>query len=498
MVHFQVIQNLSDKLGVRYVELNFVICQCLALLCSYIFRWFFKPTKVSATTRHAVQLVVGFLLAILAFNMGLFHVLIDATVCYIMMLTIDPHLAQYYVFAFSMSYMSAVHIYHQSLELGVYNLDYIGPLMILTMKLSSLSWSIHDGCARDEDKLTDQQKKMIVRKVPNPLEFYSFIFNVPGLLVGPVCYFTHYTEFIDGTNFMHSVKNEKGEEVMVYKEPSSVRAVTGKLLFTVMSALVLMLVVPRFPIWGNVDDDFINNGSFLYKIGFLMVSIEVAKSKYFFAWVWADAINNAAGIGFNGYDKHGKPKWDGVTNIRIWNFETATSLKVLVDNWNVTGSTWLRHVCYDRVPFQKQLITFVLSAVWHGFYMGYFITFLSASLFVTAAKKVRINLRHHFQSSVGLSRFYDVLTWACTHLCLAYFIAPFTFLRWDPCIKYFNSLYWFLHILAIAALFLPGRRRTKPPSEETSKRPEVLNHNLPPHISESFNGSLQFEDKKER
>ena len=58
--------------------------------------------------------------------------------------------------------------------------------------------------------------------MPNPLEFYSFIFNVPGLLVGPVCYFSYYIEFIDGTNFMHSVKNDKGEEVMVYKEPSSV------------------------------------------------------------------------------------------------------------------------------------------------------------------------------------------------------------------------------------------------------------------------------------
>ena len=58
--------------------------------------------------------------------------------------------------------------------------------------------------------------------MPGPLEFYSFIFNVPGLLVGPVSFFPQYIEFIDGTNFMHSVKNEKGEEVMVYKEPSSV------------------------------------------------------------------------------------------------------------------------------------------------------------------------------------------------------------------------------------------------------------------------------------
>ena len=42
------------------------------------------------------------------------------------MLALSPRYAQYYVFAFSMTYMSAVHLYQQSLELGVYNLDYIG------------------------------------------------------------------------------------------------------------------------------------------------------------------------------------------------------------------------------------------------------------------------------------------------------------------------------------------------------------------------------------
>jgi hypothetical protein len=41
------------------------------------------------------------------------------------------------------------------------------------------------------------------------------------------------------------------------------------------------------------------------------------------AWVLADVVNNASGMGFNGYDEFGKAKWDLVTNVRIWEEEVG-------------------------------------------------------------------------------------------------------------------------------------------------------------------------------
>lgn len=35
----------------------------------------------------------------------------------------------------------------------------------------------------------------------------------------------------------------------------------------------------------------------------------------------AEAVNNASGLGFNGYDKFGNPKWDLSTNINIIQLE---------------------------------------------------------------------------------------------------------------------------------------------------------------------------------
>lgn len=35
----------------------------------------------------------------------------------------------------------------------------------------------------------------------------------------------------------------------------------------------------------------------------------------------ADAINNAAGFGFSGYDVDGSPQWDMISNLRIMDIE---------------------------------------------------------------------------------------------------------------------------------------------------------------------------------
>ena len=57
--------------------------------------------------------------------------------------------------------------------------------------------------------------------------------------------------------------------------------------------------------------------------------------RYYFAFILSDAVNNAAGLGFNGYDKTGVASWNLLTNIQPFKLETATSLKVVLDAWNM-------------------------------------------------------------------------------------------------------------------------------------------------------------------
>ncbi|XP_038051425.1 lysophospholipid acyltransferase 2-like [Patiria miniata] len=457
----------SNLLGVRAAEVNFLICQFTAFFYSYLFRWFLNPRKVSPTTRHISQILLGVLLACISFGWGILHILVGAGVSFLMILTFDPKVVQYYVFVFSMLHLSYVHLYMQVRNAGVGNLDYIGPMMILTVKTSALAFGIHDGLTKDESKLNSLQRELVVRRYPGFLEYWSYIFCPQGLLVGPVCYFSSYMDFIRGKNFTRTVKDENGVERIVYEEPSSVRAVTIKSLFALFCGIVLVMLVPKVPIWGNMSDEVLNSPSVLYRLGYLLVSVEVAKSKYFFGWMWADAISNAAGLGFVGYDKKGRADWSGLQNVDVIGFQTATSLKSLIDSWNIRCTMWLKYVCYDRVPFQKRLLTFILSAFWHGFYPGYFATFISGSLLVSAAAKVRYAMRPYFLSSPQMKLFYDVLTWSCTYFSLAYIITPFTYLRLEPTLQFFNSYYWFLHILSVLVLL------TFPSRSSSSGKPKI-------------------------
>ena len=46
----------------------------------------------------------------------------------------------------------------------------------------------------------------LFRKVPNLLEYYSYLFNFQGVLCGPFFHYSDYVEFVEGKNFMVNTK----------------------------------------------------------------------------------------------------------------------------------------------------------------------------------------------------------------------------------------------------------------------------------------------------
>jgi lysophospholipid acyltransferase 1/2 len=63
-------------------------------------------------------------------------------------------------------------------------------------------------------------------------------------------------------------------------------------------------------------------------------------------------------------------------------------MKVVFDNWNIQTQVWLRRICYDRLPTFKTMGVFVLSAFWHGFYPGYYFSFVTGGFAVYAGRGV--------------------------------------------------------------------------------------------------------------
>ena len=60
---------------------------------------------------------------------------------------------------------------------------------------------------------------------------------------------------------------------------------------------------------------------------------------------------NLSGFGFEGYDQEtGKGKWNKVTNVYPSKTECSSSLKLLIDNWNVGTALWLRRFVIPLSP----------------------------------------------------------------------------------------------------------------------------------------------------
>ena len=58
------------------------------------------------------------------------------------------------------------------------------------------------------------------RRLPNPLVYLSYIFYFQGILVGPLCFYSDYIDFIEGSNFQvkqvgPTVVEANGEMVIV-------------------------------------------------------------------------------------------------------------------------------------------------------------------------------------------------------------------------------------------------------------------------------------------
>lgn len=77
----------------------------------------------------------------------------------------------------------------------------------------------------------------------------------------------------------------------------------------------------------------------------------------------------------------------------MYNFvQFGVNFRATIDAWNKGTNLWLRYVMYERAsPKYNTVMTYTLSAFWHGFYPGYYVTFLTGALFTNGARMVNLN-----------------------------------------------------------------------------------------------------------
>ncbi len=95
-----------------------------------------------------------------------------------------------------MAYLSFQHIYRMYVNFGGYDMDITTYSMILTAKLSALSFCYKDGGESEEKLLADQKDKK-VDKMPTVLELLSYVYFPCSAICGPFFEFADYKLYIE-------------------------------------------------------------------------------------------------------------------------------------------------------------------------------------------------------------------------------------------------------------------------------------------------------------
>uniref|UniRef100_A0A8C4PX26 Membrane bound O-acyltransferase domain containing 1 n=1 Tax=Eptatretus burgeri TaxID=7764 RepID=A0A8C4PX26_EPTBU len=449
---------LSGMSGLPLDQVNFVACQFLAFIAACLLRLYWHPSQTSPWVRHVIAASLGTFLIIFCFGWYATHCFVQVLLCYAVLTFASVGNIHKFIFVLSMGYLMLIQVSRiYVFGYGLFSTDFSGPLMLMTQKVTSLAFQIHDGLAKEEADLTVDQQRFAMRARPSFLEFLSYTLNFMSILAGPCTCYKDYIAFIEGRNFWIKETKFDGKCLPGRIEPSPLPVVWKKLLIVASCSVLFVTLSKTFPAARNADAEFIASASLSTRLCYLLVSVQAVRPKYYFAWTLADAINNAAGFGFNGYDENGRSRWDLISNLNIWKIETATDIKSIVNNWNIQTSLWLKRVCYTRVPVYPTAATFALSAAWHGVYPGYYMTFSCGVLFIHASRRARHFFRqlHLGWTPPQLSRV--IVSWLVTQFTVAYVVLPFLLLAVEPSLRFYSSLNFFLHIMVVLTLLLLPR-----------------------------------------
>ncbi|CAH3150776.1 unnamed protein product [Pocillopora meandrina] len=451
----------AKALSTPVEQIQFVFCMLLCFPLGSVYRTTLHPKRVSANTRLAMTILWGLFLGWICLGSEMIILILVCALCYGFTVSVNPKKVHKVVIVVSLIWLSVGQIARMILYYGINRFDYSGRLMIMFQKVTYLAFSLHDGLGRREVELSKDQKEQRIQRIPSLLEYFGYMFHHSTLLAGPVCTFNDFMDFIEGRDIASATDQE------TKKEPSPTNAVVTKLASSLLCLVLFCILSKIFPFHLTADSSFIANSSFLWRMAFAFLAMFTTRFKYYFAWIIADAVNNACGLGFNGYDPSGRERWNKMTNVYPVDLEISTNFKDLLNNWNITTNLWLKRIVYQRVSHHRTYFTLAVSAIWHGFYPGYLLALLVSILLIVADRKrshVALRLfRHRSQDIPLINSLLQFLQWmACNPLCASYCLAAFVLLRFDLSMNFYRSTYFIGHILLIATLIICPSGKPRP------------------------------------
>ncbi|KIM25146.1 hypothetical protein M408DRAFT_10539 [Serendipita vermifera MAFF 305830] len=395
-------EHVAQMLGASKDQLKLIFC----LLIDYpLANLFIRLPKGYPILKHVMNLSISafYMFGFFELYWGSTQLITIALVTYFVAKFDRSKNMPWIVFGLVMGHMFINHVYRTMNKVTLDKFDITGPQMVLTLKLTSYAWNVWDG-RRPVEELDKGQATSRIVKIPSLLEFMGYAFYFPAVLVGHSSDLNTYLALTNGTLF----NKAKEEDAKRHVPRGRKRVAYMRGLLGLGFLIAYSFLSPIFTYQNVLKKEWYNHNLIvrLFMIQFIGF---IERTKYYGVWKLSEGACIVTGLGFSGYDAEGASTWDDIANVNIPWVEMAPNFKILLDSWNIRTNIWLRECIYKRITpkgkrpgFQSTILTFLTSAVWHGTYSGYYLTFALGGFVQTAARLARTNLRPLFLSQLEI------------------------------------------------------------------------------------------------
>jgi len=426
----------------------------IGIVYNKLFSYIANNTKIPESQQRLYRclyiiIITIYLMFVYLSWFGIVNILISIVFTYGLIKIFKPSLKlSIVILVCSIIHLLYCHI-HRQFE-TVEKFDFTSPFMCLVIKLGLYAWSCYDGTQKKDELFNEYQKKACIRKEPSFIEFLAYCLFFPGFFTGPAC---DYYEFEEILSRKYNEKEEKEGQF----EATRNKLIKG-LVYTVIYVLL-----------GDFTYEYLLSKeglskSFIYRVIYLTITSVGHRFKFYVAWTLSEASYNLIGIGYNGVSKDGKPLWNGIVNASI-KLELSENMNSMVNHWNIRTTLWLRHCIYDRINKYLGTTSSVIgiyavditSAIWHGTYPGYFLSFLSVASYNPTVKSFRKAISPFVHEKNGpfhqFKPIYDALGVIVTQCIMNFNFAPFILLTFNESNKLWKSFYYYV-IVIMAIVFI--------------------------------------------
>ena len=354
-----------------------------------------------------------------------------------------------------------------------------GTLMTMAAKVSMFGYHMHDGLQmRNGIKILSalphidsQRKGTAIMKLPTYMEYMAYMFDFMGGLVGPLFTFREYFDFI----------NRQGDFIKI--DTVSLRRQVLKAMTRSFAILGFYMYLDSTGIFtktaliSNFESVF-QSLPFHYRLVLLSCALASCRFVYYTVWSLTEVTCVIAGIAYVPPYHFTRSR-----NVNLRAVETCRNTNQMTSNWNIrTSDTWLKQCIYQRferfprwVPGRvaklvsrkgfANFLTKLTSAIWHGWYPGYVVSFLSLGLMSVTESVVRQRVHPLIPEKILNSSLSSIFAWIHTWTSVNMFFGPFVVLTWERIHLFNSSVYYVYHVYHLALivglqLLLPKRIKT--------------------------------------